>query len=154
MTPFAWYHEGTAGRLVFRPEIPLMSIKIRRMTSGDTWKSALYRHRCHRVAGQASKSQNPIGPWIDFTALRFFIFPSQLLAAVRAVYRRSRPWEVPREYRRRILRLPNSTQPLWTAFSDVYFVIATDDGLAENVVAFGLSLSGLSANLIGFWPSA
>lgn len=76
MTPLAWYHEGTAGRLLFRSEIPLMSIKIRRMTSGDgnTWKSALYRHRCHRVAGQASKSQNPIGPWIDFTALRFFIF--------------------------------------------------------------------------------
>lgn len=75
-TPLAWYHKRTAGRLLLRPEIPLMSVKIRRMTSGDgnTWKSALYRHRCHRVAGQASKSQNPIGLWIDFTALRFFIF--------------------------------------------------------------------------------
>lgn len=29
------HDEGAAGRLLFRPEIPLMSIKIRRMTSGD-----------------------------------------------------------------------------------------------------------------------
>lgn len=111
------------------------------MTNGDgnTWKSALYRHRCHRVAGQASKSQNPIGPWIDFTVLGFSIFPNSSLPSMQ--YRGSRPWEVP--------WIPQKDFAVTEFNATMNARCILCDGRRLHRESFRLSISGLPANLIG-----
>lgn len=56
----------------------------------NTWKSALYRHRCHRVAAPVERANRKtrIGLWIDFTVLRFCTF-SSLLADIHAIPRKT-----------------------------------------------------------------